>query len=87
MVYLGEGVAIATLEVMVHLPRPALLAGASAPVGSDWAASGASLAPRVPGAVAPVEHNILPNPDHPDFGRLQIGQAMPFLFNQRLSQS
>lgn len=28
MVYLGEGVAIATLEVMVHLPRPALIAQA-----------------------------------------------------------
>lgn len=119
MVYLGEGVAIATLEVLVHLPRPALLASAyrllrvdipeelardlpesalpsgwdepastaaAAPVGSAWAASGASVALRVPSAVVPFERNILLNPEHPDFARLGFGEPVPFLFDRRLAQ-
>lgn len=120
MVYLGEGVAIATLEVLVHLPRPALLAvayrllrvdipdelardlpesalpagwddpgssAASAPVGSAWAESRASVALRVPSAVVPFERNVLLNPEHPGFGRLTFGEAMPFLFDRRLAHS
>ncbi len=119
MVYLGEGVAIATLEVLVHLPRPALLAGAyrlvrvdvpdelardlsdaalppgwddpvstaaSAPVGSAWVASGASVALRVPSAVVPFERNVLLNPAHPDMARLRFGEPAPFLFDRRLAQ-
>jgi len=120
MVYLGEGVAIATLEVLVHLPRPALLADAyrllrvdvpeelarglpeaalppgwddpastavSAPIGSAWALSGASLALRVPSAVVPFEYNILLNPGHPDFERLRFGEPAPFLFDRRLGHA
>ncbi len=118
MVYLGEGVAIATLEVLVHLVRPTLLAEAyrllrvdipdelardlperalpagwddpastlaSAPVGRAWIESGASVALRVPSVVVPFEHNILLNPEHPDFERLRLGQPAPFLFDRRLA--
>lgn len=120
MVYLGEGVAIAALEVLVHLPRPALLASAyrllrvdipeqlardlpesalpggwddpastsaSAPVGSAWQASRASVALRVPSAVVPFERNVLLNPEHPDFARLAFGEPMPFLFDRRLART
>lgn len=120
LVYLGEGVAIATLEMLVHLPGPALLADAyrlirvdipdelaldlpegslpvgwadpashlaSAPIGSDWVASGASVALRVPSAVVPFEHNILLNPAHAAFCEIRIGQPAPFLFDRRLAES
>lgn len=120
MVYLGQGVAIAALEVLVHLPRPALLAdayrllrvdipeelardlpesalpdrwddpastSAAAAIGSTWAASGASVALRVPSAVVPFEHNVLLNPEHRDFGRLALGGPVPFLFDRRLAQA
>lgn len=119
MAYLGGGVAIATLELLVHLPGPALLGEAyrlirvelpddavldlpsaalppgwndpastlvSAPIGSEWLESGASLALRVPSAVVPYEHNLLLNPAHADLARATVGAPEPFLFDARLAE-
>jgi RES domain-containing protein len=38
----------------------------------------------VPSAIAPVEHNWLLNPAHPDFHRIKLGRAEPFRFDPRL---
>ena len=53
-------------------------------VGREWIAAGNSAMLLVPSAVVPQEHNIILNPEHPDFGAIKIGQAQPFLFDGRL---
>ena len=42
------------------------------------------LAMRVPSAIVPGDHNILFNPNHPDFKTLKIVTIDPFEFDQRL---
>jgi RES domain-containing protein len=39
---------------------------------------------RLPSAVVPADHNILINPDHPEFKRLHIHSVEPFEFDPRL---
>lgn len=53
-------------------------------VGDAWSRSKRSLALRVPSAVVPDEHNILLNPDHPDFAKLQLEQLTPLKLDSRL---
>lgn len=55
-------------------------------VGDQWAKGGRSVALRVPSVVVPDEHNLLLNPEHPDFGRLQIGRPQVFRFDRRLAK-
>ena len=62
---------------------------ASAPValaefGRRWAASGQSLALRVPSAIVPVERNVLVNPAHPRMPEMQTGEPQPWLYDARL---
>lgn len=53
-------------------------------IGTRWAEAGETAVLRVPSAVVPGEYNFLVNPRHPDFGRLTIGDAEPFEFDERL---
>ncbi len=53
-------------------------------VGDDWLEAGGQLALRVPSVLIPEETNLLVNPDHPDFPRVVIGDAMDFHFDPRL---
>lgn len=53
-------------------------------LGSDWAASDRSLALRVPSAVVEGDWNVLLNPKHPAFGKIQIGEPKPFRFDERM---
>jgi RES domain-containing protein len=53
-------------------------------IGTRWAESGETVVLQVPSAVVPGEHNFLVNPRQPDFGRLTIGDAEPFEFDERL---
>jgi RES domain-containing protein len=40
---------------------------------------------EVPSIVVNGEFNYLLNPEHPDFERLEIGSALPFSFDPRLT--
>jgi RES domain-containing protein len=53
-------------------------------IGTRWVESGRTVVLQVPSVVVPEEHNFLVNPRHPDFGRLSIGDAEPFEFDERL---
>lgn len=53
-------------------------------VGDAWSRSKRSLALRVPSAVVPDEHNVVLNPDHPDFAKLQLEQLTPLKLDSRL---
>ena len=54
-------------------------------IGTRWAESGETVVLHVPSAVVPEEHNFLVNPRHPDFGRVTIGDAESFEFDERLA--
>ncbi len=116
VVYVASSVALATLDVLVHLDDAALLPAysvigvefepdfveilppnalppdwnalpapsACAVLGGDWFASNCSVVLRVPSAVVPLEWNFLLNPRHPDFAKIQIGETLPFGFDERL---
>jgi RES domain-containing protein len=53
-------------------------------LGSNWAASGRSAALRVPSAIVDGDWNVLLNPRHPDFSRVQIAAPRPFCFDERM---
>jgi RES domain-containing protein len=53
-------------------------------IGSEWVRSRSSVGLRVPSVVLPGEHNVLLNPTHPDYGRVDVGEPEPFTFDPRL---
>ena len=53
-------------------------------LGSDWLASRCSAVLAVPSAVIPDELNYLLNPQHPDFSKIEIGEARAFVTDLRL---
>jgi RES domain-containing protein len=53
-------------------------------LGSDWAASRSSLALKVPSAVVEGEWNVLLNPKHPQFAKVQIADSKPFRYDERM---
>jgi len=53
-------------------------------VGDEWSKSRRSLALRVPSAVCPDEYNIILNPEHEDFVKLQLEQLTPMKLDARL---
>ncbi|HEY7894883.1 MAG TPA: RES family NAD+ phosphorylase [Gemmatimonadaceae bacterium] len=53
-------------------------------IGDAWIQSRSAVAIRLPSAVVPADHNILINPDHPEFKRLHIHSVEPFEFDPRL---
>jgi len=53
-------------------------------VGRYWISAGSSAMLLVPSAAVPQEHNIILNPEHPDFAAILIGEAQPFRFDGRL---
>ena len=55
-------------------------------MGDAWVASAVSVALCVPSAIIPAEHNFLLNPKHPDFEKLEFGEAVPFRFDARLAE-
>jgi RES domain-containing protein len=56
-------------------------------LGSAWLRARSSAVLIVPSAVVEREHNILLNPDHPDFHKIAIGVGLPFVFDTRLKKS
>lgn len=53
-------------------------------LGSEWVRSRTSVGLRVPSVVLPGEHNVLLNPAHPDYSRVDVGEPEPFAFDPRL---
>ncbi|MGH9459477.1 MAG: RES family NAD+ phosphorylase [Thermoanaerobaculia bacterium] len=54
-------------------------------LGDAWARARRSVALEVPSAVVELEHNVLLNPQHPDFAKVQFGDAFSFAFDPRLA--
>jgi RES domain-containing protein len=64
-------------------PAPAMLAG----LGNEWAHLKRSAVLFVPSVVIPSEENVLLNPEHPEFERIEIGEPRPFAFDSRMWKS
>ena len=52
--------------------------------GSHWIRSQSSVALQVPSAIVPIESNILINPAHPKFQRLEVGEPMELPLDLRV---
>jgi RES domain-containing protein len=53
-------------------------------VGSKWAASARSVALKVPSAVVEDDWNVLLNPRHPDFSKIELAAPKPFHYDERM---
>jgi RES domain-containing protein len=53
-------------------------------LGSEWIRSLRTAVLLVPSVVIPEEFNILLNPAHPEFAKLQVGQPRKFQFDARM---
>jgi RES domain-containing protein len=53
-------------------------------LGSDWIRSLRTAAVFVPSVVIPEEFNVLLNPAHPEFAKLQVGKPRKFQFDARM---
>ena len=53
-------------------------------LGVEWLRGGKTAALVVPSAVVPREENVLLNPAHPDFGRIEIEAPEAFSFDPRM---
>ena len=62
-----------------RLPRTS-----SQDVGRAWLEEGASLALVVPSVIVPQETNYVLNVRHPQFAQVEVGEAEPFSFDDRL---
>jgi RES domain-containing protein len=63
-----------------NLPAPEKLQD----LGSDWIRSLRTAVLFVPSVVIPEEFNILLNPVHPDYAKLQVGRSHKFQFDARM---
>lgn len=73
------------LEIETHPTSvaPARIEGSMA-WGDDWLASGRTALARVPAAVAPLSHNILINPLHPDAAAIHLVDHSRWPWDKRL---
>ena len=53
-------------------------------IGDAWVKRNASVLLAVPSRVVAAERNYLFNPNHPDAGRVEIGEAQAFNYDPRL---
>ncbi len=53
-------------------------------LGSDWVKLQRSVALIVPSAAVEGEWNVLLNPQHPDFSKVQIDEPRPFHYDERM---
>lgn len=52
--------------------------------GRRWVESGRSLALRVPSAIVAEETNVVLNPAHPEWGKVDVRVVRPFRFDRRM---
>jgi RES domain-containing protein len=55
-------------------------------IGSAWLTSARTAVLIVPSAVVEREHNVLLNPEHPDFSKITSNGPSPFLFDARMKK-
>jgi RES domain-containing protein len=55
-------------------------------IGDRWVEEARAAVLKVPSAVIPLDSNLLINPLHPDFRRLDIGRPQAFRFDPRLAK-
>lgn len=53
-------------------------------LGTDWARSKKSVALAVPSAALEGEWNVLLNPAHADFAKIEVSSAKPFRYDERM---
>ena len=53
-------------------------------LGTGWAEAAKTVGLVVPSAIVPEEQNVILNPAHPDFVKIQIGSMRAFRFDKRL---
>ncbi len=53
-------------------------------LGTSWVEAAKTVGLVVPSAVVPEEHNVILNPAHPDFAKIQISSMRAFSFDKRL---
>jgi RES domain-containing protein len=53
-------------------------------LGRAWLERGETLAMRVPSVVLPEESNVIVNPQHPDYARVELTVLRPFTFDGRM---
>lgn len=53
-------------------------------IGTQWVRGLSSVVLAVPSALVPLEMNFLINPQHPDFDKLDMGDAQAFQYDPRL---
>lgn len=53
-------------------------------IGDDWLQAGSQLALRIPSVIIPEETNILLNPLHPEFSKIEQFETKEFSFDPRL---
>ena len=58
--------------------------GTTQAIGDAWVKRNASVLLAVPSRVVAAERNYLFNPNHPDVGRVEIGEAQAFNYDPRL---
>jgi RES domain-containing protein len=58
-------------------------AGAQA-FGRTWLERGEALAMRVPSVILPEENNVIVNPLHPEYAKVELTVVRPFTFDQRM---
>lgn len=56
-------------------------------LGRAWLDEGNALALRVPSAILPEESNVIVNPRHPDYARVEMTVIRPFAFDGRMFKS
>lgn len=98
LVHLEGATPSSLLMASASLPRESVLAQLEIPdewperpyrrsvqqIGDEWSKSQRSLALRVPSAVCPDECNVIVNPQHPDFRKLELDQLKPINLDARL---
>lgn len=55
-------------------------------LGSNWLATGNTLALQVPSAIVADEYNLLLNPAHPDIARVKIVEVKDYFYDKRLQK-
>ncbi len=53
-------------------------------IGDQWIENGKSLLLEVPSSIIRDESNILINPHHPEFSKIEVQNITPFTFDERL---
>lgn len=78
-------------SVSRHVVEPAAIHGWDRPdmessrkVGDAWRRAADSAVLLVPSVPAPLDRNLLINLDHPDSGKIKVGDAMPVITDPRL---